>query len=102
MRDFELAHILIRTYHPESNGKVERFHQSPRDGLGEPELTNLGRARELICRWVSHYNLKRLHAALDNLPPEEYWEGDPEAQQKKPRDKLERGCNRRELINRAQ
>lgn len=24
VRDFELEHIRIRTYHPESNGKIER------------------------------------------------------------------------------
>jgi len=101
VRDFELEHIRIRTYHPESNGKVERFHRSTRDGLGEQELKNLGQAREIIGRWVSYYNTKRLHASLDYLPPAEYWEGDPEARKEERREKLERGRKRRELINRA-
>ena len=101
VRDFELEHIRIRTYHPESNGKLERFHRSTRDGLGEQELRNLGQAREIIGRWVSYYNAERLHASLDYLPPAEYWEGDPETRMKERREKLERGRKRRETINRA-
>jgi putative transposase len=101
VRDFELEHIRIRTYHPESNGKLERFHRSTREELGEQELRNLGQAREIIGRWVSYYNAERLHASLDYLPPAEYWEGDPEARMKERRKKLERGRKRRETINRA-
>jgi len=43
------------------------------------ELETLGRARELLARWVQHYNEGRLHAALFYLPPAEYYHGDPEA-----------------------
>jgi putative transposase len=63
VRDFELEHIRIRTYHPESNGKLERFHRSTRDALDEQELKNLGRAREIIGRWVEFYNRERLQRA---------------------------------------
>ena len=59
VRDFELEHIRIRTYHPESNGKLERFHRSTRDELSEVELKNLGKAREIIGRWVAFYNERR-------------------------------------------
>lgn len=100
VRDFELEHIRIRTYHPESNGKLERFHRSTRDALDEQEFGNLSRAREIIGRWVEFYNSKRLHAALDYLPPAEYWEGDPEARKQERREKLERARKQRELINR--
>jgi len=101
VRDFELEHIRIRTYHPESNGKLERFHRSTREALDEEELENLSRARQIIGRWVEFYNTERLHAALDYLPPAEYWAGDPEARKKERREKLERGRQHRETINRA-
>lgn len=100
VRDFDLEHIRIRTYHPESNGKLERFHRSTRDALDEQELGNLGRAREIIGRWVEFYNAKRLHAGLDYLPPAEYWEGDPKARKQERREKLDRARKQRELINR--
>jgi putative transposase len=100
VRLFELEHIRIRTYHPESNGTIERFHRSTREALGEEELKNLGTARELIGRWVEHYNSERLHAGLQYLPPAEYFRGDPEACLRERREKLERGRKHRELRNR--
>ncbi len=100
VRDFQLEHIRIRTYHPESNGKLERFHRSTREALDEIELKNLGRAREIIGRWVDYYNGERLHASLDYLPPAEYWEGEPEARKHERREKLERARERRVTINR--
>ena len=56
VRRFALEHIRIRTYHPESNGRVERFHRSTRDALGDQPLGNLARARAIIGEWVRHYN----------------------------------------------
>jgi len=100
VRMFELEHIQIRTYHPESNGVLERFHRTTREALEEGELENLSRARELIGRWVEHYNAERLHAALCYLPPEEYYRGDPETRLAERREKLERARKRREQINR--
>jgi transposase InsO family protein len=43
-----LEHIRIRTYHPESNGLVERFHRSTREALEDQSLGNLARARAII------------------------------------------------------
>jgi transposase InsO family protein len=101
VRDFQLEHIRIRTYHPESNGKLERFHRSTREELGEVELGNLSKAREIIGRWVEYYNGNRLHASLNYLPPAEYWEGEPERKLEERRQKLEKGRQARERINRA-
>ena len=101
IRLFELEHIRIRTYHPESNGVLERFHRSTREALEEVELGTLGRARALIGCWVEHYNSERLHAALCYLPPEEYYRGDPEAWLEERREKLHRARERRERINRG-
>ena len=96
----ELEHIRIRTYHPESNGKLERFHRSTRDALDETDLVNLSRAREIIGGWVEFYNTERLHAGLEYLPPAEYGEGEPEARLEERREKLERARERRERVNR--
>ena len=100
VRDFELEHIRIRTYHPESNGRVERFHRSTREALDEQDLKNLGRARQIIGRWVEFYNTRRLHAGLKYLPPAEYWQGDPQARIEERTQKLKQARQRREIINR--
>lgn len=101
VRDFELEHIRIRVYHPESNGKLERFHGSTREALDEAELANLSRARELIARWGAHYNERRLHAALNYLPPAEYYRGDPPARLAERKQKLQAARERRCKLNRA-
>lgn len=71
VRQFDLEHIRIRTYHSESHGVIERFHRSTREALAEAELMNLSRAKGLIELWVQHYNHTRLHASLHYLPPAE-------------------------------
>jgi putative transposase len=100
VRQFELQHIRIRTYHPESNGTIERFHRSTREALGEDDLRNLGQARELIGRWVKHYNDERLHASLQYLPPAEFHRGQPDERIAERSRKLEQARQNREQINR--
>jgi transposase InsO family protein len=100
VRDFELEHIRIRTYHPESNGRVERFHRSTREALDAADLANLGKARAIIAQWVHHYNERRLHAALNYLPPAEYYAGDPAARLAERRQKLHAARTQRRELNR--
>jgi len=100
VRRFEIEHIRIRTYHPESNGVLERFHRSTREELGDRELTNLTQTRELIGQWVRHYNEDRLHAGLSYLPPAEYHNGEPHKRMAERQAKLERGRERRDEANR--
>lgn len=102
VREFGLQHIRIRTYHPESNGVLERFHRTTReeiaDGAGG-ELTNLVQAGEIIARWVTHYNDSRLHAGLGYIEPAEYYKGDPEARRAERCAKLVRAREERRKVN---
>lgn len=99
VRQFDLEHIRIRTYHPESNGRVERLHRSTREALGDQDLHDLGRAREIIGRWVKHYNENRLHASLHYLPPAEFYAGAPDERIEERNEKLAKGRQRRREKN---
>ncbi len=99
VRRFALEHIRIRTYHPESNGLVERFHRSTRDALSDETIENLSQARAIIARWVAHYNDERLHAGLGYLTPAEYYRGNPTARVAERRAKLETARHERRRIN---
>ena len=102
VREFGLQHIRIRTYHPESNGVLERFHRTTREEIADGargELTNLTQAREIIARWVTHYNESRLHAGLGYIEPAEYYKGDPEARRTERRTKLARAREERRNVN---
>ena len=99
VRRFAFTHIRIRTYHPESNGVIERYHRSTREALAAADLRNWGQARALIGAWVEHYHEKRLHAALGYLPPAEYDRGNPVARQEERQLKLARGRAERRRRN---
>jgi transposase InsO family protein len=99
VRRFALEHIRIRTYHPESNGLVERFHRSTREALAEASVANLSAARAIIAQWVEHYNEGRLHAGLGYLTPAEFYRGNPAGRLEERRVKLERGRQERRRIN---
>lgn len=101
VREFGLQHIRIRTYHPESNGVLERFHRSTREEIAEEDLKNLAQAREIIARWVKHYNEERLHAGLGYLQPAEYYKGDPEARRNERCTKLSRAREERRRVNKG-
>lgn len=100
VRRFAVEHIRIRTYHPESNGLVERFHRSTREALGDEVRRTFERARRLVGEWVRHYNEARLHAGLGYLPPAEYYRGDPAARRRERQAKLARGRAERRRLNR--
>jgi putative transposase len=78
IKRFELSQIRIRVQHPESNGTIERFFRNLRDGLSESELSDLGKAREIIREWVEYYNNERLHAGIRYLRPKDYYYGNPD------------------------
>ena len=76
---FGLTDIAIRVRHPESNGRIERYHRSVREeGLGDTEPKDLYEARQLVVDWVDFYNNQRLHAGLKYLRPVDYYRGNPE------------------------
>lgn len=99
VRQFELEHIRIRTYHPESNGVLERFHRSTREEISEEGMKNLVQARQVIARWVEHYNTERLHAGLGYLAPVDYYSGSPEERLEERRIKLARARRERRRLN---
>ena len=48
--------INSRPYHPQTNGKLERFHRSVEDEIFHYES---------LSAYVEHYNERRLHFSLD-------------------------------------
>jgi transposase InsO family protein len=100
VRRFAIEHIRIRTYHPESNGLVERFHRSTREALGDGALGTFARAQTVVGEWVRAYNETRLHAGLGYLPPAEYYRGDPAARRRERQTKLEHARAERRRQNR--
>ena len=100
IRAHELEHIKTAVAHPESNGRMERFHRSLRqEGLREQPLEDYYQARKVIEAYVEEYNHKRLHSSLHYLRPVDYYRGDPEKLLAVRREKLKRARERRKKQN---
>src|SRR5690606_9343338 len=71
-----MTHVRISPGYPQSNGKLERWHRTAKDAtvrLRAPR--SLEEARELVARFVDHYNGVRLHSALGYVAPADYLAG---------------------------
>lgn len=70
LRESGCAHSKARVRHPQSNGKIERWHKTIKgECVRRQALGDLDEARAVIAAYVEHYNTQRLHAALEYLTP---------------------------------
>ena len=83
LRERDISHSRTRVCHPQSNGKMERFHRSLKsECVRTTALGDLAEARRLIAAYVSQYNTERLHSALRYLTPDDYLRGPQHVQQR--------------------
>jgi transposase InsO family protein len=65
-----VRHLVTRPYRPQTNGKVERFHQTMAREWGYGMLYASHRHRQKALRyWIRHYNERRPHSALGGQAP---------------------------------
>jgi len=71
-----MTHVRTSPYYPQSNGKVERWHQSLKRECIRPKCPlSLDDARRIISEFVDYYNNKRLHSALGYITPRDKFLG---------------------------
>ncbi len=76
-RDFQqfirlpgMTHVRISPHYPQSNGKLERWHQSLKVECIRPKTPlSLEDARRGVTTYVEHYNPVRLHSAIGYVTP---------------------------------
>jgi transposase InsO family protein len=65
-----MTHVRTSPYYPQSNGKLERWHQSVKRESIRPRCPlSLEEARQIVADYVEHYNTRRLHSALGYVTP---------------------------------
>jgi transposase InsO family protein len=69
-----------RAYHPQTQGKVERFHGTlAAEALAGPRLRDLPSCQQRFDAWRDVYNLERPHEALALSVPVEHYRPSPRA-----------------------
>ena len=72
--------IVSTPGHPQTCGKVERFHQTLKKWLSkQPAASDLAELQTQLDRFVAHYNHHRPHRALQGATPAAVWAASPRA-----------------------
>jgi transposase InsO family protein len=95
----EMHHTFIRPGHPQSNGKLERFHRTLKtEEVRTSAYLGYENARFRLGEWIRYYNEESLHSAINYLRPKESFEGKTEERLAERREKLHTAyINRRAL-----
>jgi putative transposase len=71
-----MTHVRTRPFYPQSNGKIERWHQSLKTECIRPKTPiSLEDARRIVGEFVDYYNQTRLHSAIGYVAPKAKLEG---------------------------
>jgi putative transposase len=70
-----MGHVRGAPCHPQTQGKIERWHQTLKNRILLENYYLPGDLEAQIGRFVDHYNHRRYHESLSNLPPADVYFG---------------------------
>ena len=70
-----MEHVRGAPYHPQTQGKIERWHQTLKNRILLNNYYLPGDLERQIGAFVGHYNHVRYHESIDNLTPADVYFG---------------------------
>jgi len=80
-----ISHIRGRPLHPQTQGKIERYHRSMKNVIKLNNYFSPEQLERKLGEFVYYYNYKRYHESLQNLTPAEIYYGNAESKLKQRR-----------------
>lgn len=75
LKDESIHHVRGRPLHPQTQGKIERYHRSMKNVVKLDNYYSPGQLERSLQEFVDYYNLKRYHESLQNLTPADVYYG---------------------------
>jgi putative transposase len=75
LKDNDMTHTRGRPYHPQTQGKIERWHRPMKNQVLLNNYYLPGELEDSIQRFVDYYNHERYHESLENLTPADVFYG---------------------------
>lgn len=75
LKENGMTHTRGRPYHPQTQGKIERWHRSMKNQILLNHYYSPGELRECLQSFVNYYNHERYHESLKNLTPADVYYG---------------------------
>lgn len=75
LEDRGMKHTRGARYHPQTQGKIERYHRSMKNVINLQHYYLPGELEKEIERFAQYYNNHRYHESLDNLTPADVYFG---------------------------
>ena len=80
LRALGIRHLLSSPAHPQTCGKIERFHQTLKRWLArQPQARSIPQLQSQLDGFLDFYNQRRPHRALHGATPLERWTTSPRA-----------------------
>jgi putative transposase len=75
LKSYRMKHIHGRPHHPQTQGKIERYHRSMKSIVKLDTYFYPWELEQAIADFVVYYNTQRYHESLDNVTPADVFFG---------------------------